>query len=221
MEAAKQLNMTLDDTTKVAIQGFGNVGSHAALKFAKIGCKVTHISDISGGYTNRNGIDLQKATEYVQKNRSLKGFTEADSISQEDVLTAPVDIVVPAATGHVINEKVAQKLKCKILAEGANGPTTTEGDKVLKERQKEILLVPDVLANAGGVTVSYFEWVQGLQNFFWSAKEINRELAKLMTNAFEEVATTQRKHNVYMRVAAQMVGIERVTRAMLARGLYP
>ncbi len=221
MEAAKHLNMPLGESTKVAIQGFGNVGSHAALKFAKLGCKITHISDISGGYCNLNGIDIQKAVEYITANRSLKGFSEADKVTQEDVLTANCEIVVPAATGHVIDAKIAQKLKCKILAEGANGPTTTEADKVLKERQKEILLVPDVLANAGGVTVSYFEWVQGLQNFFWSSKEINRELAKLMTKAFEEVMDTQKKHNVYMRVAAQMVGIDRVARAMLARGLYP
>ncbi|MDB5037324.1 MAG: gdhA [Bacteriovoracaceae bacterium] len=221
MEAAKHLNITLGESTKVAIQGFGNVGSHAALKFEKLGCKVTHISDVSGGYVNTKGFNIQHALDYVEKNKSLKGYTEGDSISQKDVLTAPADIVVPAATGHQIDEKVAAQLKCRILAEGANGPTTTEGDRVLKERQKDILVIPDVLANAGGVTVSYFEWVQGLQNFFWSAKEINRELAKLMTKAFEEVMETQKKHKVFMRTAAQMVGIERVAKAMLARGLYP
>lgn len=221
MEAAKLLEMTLDSNTVVAVQGFGNVGTHAALKLHKMGCKVTHISDVSGGYLNPNGIDIPKAFEFAQKNHSLKGFTEADRCSQVDVLTAKADVVIPAATGHQIDGKVAQALKCRILAEGANGPTTTEGDLVLKERQKELMVIPDVLANAGGVTVSYFEWVQGLQNFFWSAKEINRELARLMTKAFQEVIDAQKKHNVYMRVAAQMVGIERVAKAMLARGLYP
>lgn len=221
MEAAKLLGLTLDSNTGVAVQGFGNVGTHAALKLHKMGCKVTHISDVSGGYANTKGIDIPKAFEYAQKNRSLKGFTEADTCSQVDVLTAKADIVIPAATGHQIDNKVAQALKCRILAEGANGPTTTEGDLVLKERQNEIMVIPDVLANAGGVTVSYFEWVQGLQNFFWSAKEINRELARLMTKAFQEVIDAQKKHKVYMRVAAQMVGIERVAKAMLARGLYP
>lgn len=221
VEAAKQLNLPLGENTKIAVQGFGNVGSHAALKFEKMGCKVTHISDVSGAYVNLKGFNVSDAFAYVEKNRSLKGYTEGDSITQKDLLTAPVDILAPCATGHVIDDKIASQLKCRILAEGANGPTTTEGDRVLKERQKDILVIPDVLANAGGVTVSYFEWVQGLQNFFWSAKEINRELNKLMTKAFEEVMETQRKHKVYMRTAAQMVGIERVAKAMLARGLYP
>lgn len=221
MEAAKHLNMTLGADTKVSIQGFGNVGSHAAAKLHKIGCVVTHISDVSGGYVNKKGIDVEKAMEFAAKNGSLKGFTEADTCTQEDVLTAPVDILIPAATGSVIDAKIAKNLKCKILAEGANGPTTTEGDLVLKERQKEIFLIPDILANAGGVTVSYFEWVQGLQNFFWTAKEVNRELAKLMTKAFEEVLEVQKRHKTFMRTSAQILGIERVAKAMLARGLYP
>ena len=221
VEAAKVLNMNLGAQTKVAIQGFGNVGSHAAASLYQMGCKITHISDISGGYTNAKGFDIPKVFEYIKANGSLKNYKDADPISQIDVLTAPVDVVIPAATERQIDDKVAANLKCRILAEGANGPTTTEGDKVLKERQNEVFLIPDVLANAGGVTVSYFEWVQGLQNFFWSAEEINEQLSRLMTKAFMEVCEVQKRHKVYMRTAAQILGIERVAKAMLARGLYP
>ncbi len=221
MEASRHLNLELGEKTTVAIQGFGNVGSHAALKFAKLGCRVTHISDISGAYMNAKGFDVANVNDYLTKNPTLAGYPSAEKITQEQLLTAKVDILVPAAMHNQIDGKIAQKLQCRILAEGANGPTTTDGDKVLKERQDEIFLIPDVLANAGGVTVSYFEWVQGLQNFFWSAKEINRELSKIMSKAFLEVVELQKQHKIYMRIAAQMLGIDRVAKAMLARGLYP
>ena len=221
IEAAKHLNYNLGAQTNVAIQGFGNVGSHAAVKFDKMGCKITHISDVSGGYVNLKGFDIEKTIAYMTAKGSLAGFTEGDKISQTEVLTAKADVVIPAALGHQIDAKVASEMKCRIIGEGANGPTTIEGDLVLKERQNEIFVVPDVLANAGGVTVSYFEWVQGLQNFFWSAKEVNRELSNLMTKAFAEVLELKKQHNLYMRVAAQMLGIDRVAKAMLARGLYP
>jgi glutamate dehydrogenase (NAD(P)+) len=220
IEAAKHMNMTLSSDTKVAIQGFGNVGSHAAIKLAKIGTTITHISDISGAYYNPRGLNVDNLIEYVSTHGSLKGYTEAELVTQEDLLTADVDILIPAATGSQIDDKIAASLKCRIIAEAANGPVTTSGDNVLKERP-EIFVIPDVLANAGGVTVSYFEWVQGLQNFFWSAKEINRELAKLMTKGFYEVVDVQRKYNTYSRTAAQILGIQRVAAAMLARGLYP
>ncbi len=221
MEAAKHLNMTLGPATRVSVQGFGNVGSHAAAKLSKIGCRVTHISDVTGGYVNEKGFDVTHAMNYIVERGSLANYPEADKISQTDVLTAPAEIVIPAATGGQVTESIAKNLKCRILAEGANGPTTNEADKILMEREKEIFVIPDVLANAGGVTVSYFEWVQGLQNFFWSSKEINRELAKLMTKAFEEVLAIKKEHKVYMRIAAQILGIDRVAKAMLARGLYP
>lgn len=221
VEAAKKLNIKLDSNTKVAVQGFGNVGSHAAISLHEMGCKITHISDISGGYVNTKGFDIPTVINFIQKNGSLKTYKDADAITQAEVLTAPCEVVIPAATERQIDAKIASQLKCRILAEGANGPTTTEGDQVLKERQKEVFVIPDVLANAGGVTVSYFEWVQGLQNFFWGADEINQNLKKLMTKAFDEVVEVQQKHNVYMRTAAQILGIERVAKAMLARGLYP
>lgn len=221
MEAAKHLNMNLGPDSKISIQGFGNVGSHAGLKLAKIGCKVTHVSDVSGGYVNTSGIDVEAAAAYAAKNGSLNGFKEADKCSQFDVLTAPVDVLIPAATGSQIDAEVAKKLRCRIIAEGANGPTTLEADAFLKQHEKDIFVIPDILANAGGVTVSYFEWVQGLQNFFWSSKEINRELAKLMTKAFEEVLDVKKRYGTYMRISAQILGIERVSKAMLLRGLYP
>lgn len=221
MEAAKHLNMNLGAETRVAIQGFGNVGSHAAIKLSKIGCKITHISDATGGYVNTQGIDIDAAAKYVEQRGSLAGFTGADKCTQKDVLTANCEVLIPAATGSQIDAEIAKMLKCRILAEGANGPTTLEADAVLKTRENEIFVIPDILANAGGVTVSYFEWVQGLQNFFWSSKEINRELAKLMSKAFEEVLDVKKRYGVYMRTAAQILGIERVAKAMLLRGLYP
>jgi len=221
MEAAKALNIQLGNSISVAIQGFGNVGSHAALKLSKVGCRITHISDISGGYFNPKGIDIEKAMEHVKAQGSLKNFTEAENIDPISVLTAKVDILIPAATAGQITKEVAEKLQCRIYAEGANNPSTTEGDAILRERQNEIFVIPDILANAGGVTVSYFEWVQGLQNFFWTSKEVNRELAKLMTKSFESVIGFHKKNKVYMRLAAQMLAVDRVAKAMLARGLYP
>ena len=221
MEAAKYLEIPLGDAVSVAIQGFGNVGTHAAVKLSKIGCRVTHLSDVSGGYFNPKGIDIELAMAYAKKHGNLKGFPGADTCSQFDVLTAKADIVIPAATASQITKEVAEKMSCRILAEGANNPTAPEGDHVLRERQSEIFVIPDILANAGGVTVSYFEWVQGLQNFFWSSKEVNRELAKIMTKAFQEVVTLHKERKVYMRIAAQMLAVNRVATAMLARGLYP
>jgi len=220
-EAAKYLEMDLTGK-KVAVQGFGNVGTHAALKLNKMGCIVTHVSDVKGGYINTKGFDVPAAVAYAEAHGNLKGFEGVQNeCSQKDVLCAPVDILVPAATAHQINAEVAMNLKCRILAEGANNPVTPDGNKVLKERQKEIFLIPDILANAGGVTVSYFEWVQGLQNFFWSAKEVNKELSKIMTKAFLEVVTYQKEKGVDMRTATSMLAINRVAAAMLARGLYP
>ncbi|PIR22862.1 MAG: glutamate dehydrogenase [Deltaproteobacteria bacterium CG11_big_fil_rev_8_21_14_0_20_45_16] len=221
MEAAKYLEIPLGDAVSVAIQGFGNVGTHAAVKLSKIGCRITHLSDVSGGYLNPKGIDIELAMNYAKEHGNLKGFPGADTCSQIDVLTANADIVIPAATASQITKEVAEKMRCRILAEGANNPTTPEGDQILRERQNEIFVIPDILANAGGVTVSYFEWVQGLQNFFWSSKEVNRELAKIMTKAFQEVLTFHKERKVYMRIAAQMLAVNRVATAMLARGLYP
>lgn len=221
MEAAKHLKIDLNQNVSVGIQGFGNVGSHAASKLHKLGCRITHISDASGGYMNPSGFDIPDLMEYTKKNGSMKGYPSCESISGEEVLTANVDVLIPAATAGQITKEIAENLNCRILAEGANHPTTNEADLILRERHKEIFLIPDILANAGGVTVSYFEWVQGLQNFFWSAKEVNRELAKIMVKAFAEVLEFHESRKVPMRVAAQMLAVTRVSNAMLARGLYP
>jgi len=221
MEAAKLLDIPIGASTTVSVQGFGNVGTHAAIKLFRSGCTITHISDVSGGYTNPKGIDVEAAKAHCEQRGSLEGFENAERVSQADVLTAKVDILIPAATAGQVTKEIAENMKCRIYAEGANNPTTEDGDQVLRERSKEIFVIPDILANAGGVTVSYFEWVQGLQNFFWSAKEVNRELAKLMTKAFNEVVEFQKERDVYMRLAAQMLAVRRVSTAMLARGLYP
>jgi glutamate dehydrogenase (NAD(P)+) len=221
MEAAKHLGIELNENVSVGLQGFGNVGSHAAHKLFKLGCKITHVSDAYGGYTNPKGFDIPEIMEFSAANGSLANYPKAEKISQADVLTAKVDILIPAATAGQITKEIAEKLQCRILAEGANHPTTNEGDKILRERQNEIFLIPDILANAGGVTVSYFEWVQGLQNFFWSAKEVNKELAKIMVKAFHEVLEHHQKTKFPMRVAAQSLAVKRVSTAMLARGLYP
>lgn len=221
MEAAKHLGVPMSPKTRVAIQGFGNVGSHAALTLDREGCLITHISDVAGGFHNPKGINLKQALLWIKENGSLKGLPEAEPISQEEVLTANVEIVIPAATAGQITKEIAEKMKCRILAEGANNPTTVDGDLVLRQRRKEIFLIPDILANAGGVTVSYFEWVQGLQNFFWSAEEVNENLAKLMVKSFDEVYSYQKENDIYMRLAAQILAVKKVSTAMLARGLYP
>lgn len=221
MEAAKHLGVPMSSKTRVAIQGFGNVGSHAALTLDREGCLITHISDVAGGFYNPKGINLKQALLWIKENGSLKGLPEAEPVSQEDVLTADAEIVIPAATAGQITKEIAEKMKCRILAEGANNPTTVDGDLVLRQRRKEIFLIPDILANAGGVTVSYFEWVQGLQNFFWSAEEVNENLAKLMVKSFAEVYSYQKENDIYMRLAAQILAVKKVSTAMLTRGLYP
>lgn len=221
IEAAKTIGYTINSSTRVAVQGFGNVGTHAANKLYSMGAKVTHISDVTGGYYNTKGINIPEAMAYAETNHTLKGYKGAEPCSQKDVLCADAEIVIPAAMERQVDDQIAKNLKCRILAEGANGPVTTEGDRVLRERQKEIFLIPDVLANAGGVTVSYFEWVQGLQNYFWDASEVDEQLAKIMRKAFAEVVQTQKERGVFMRTAAQILGVERVAKAMLARGLYP
>lgn len=221
VEASKRLKLHLEDGATVAIQGFGNVGSHAGLKLQKIGCRITHISDVSGAYVNLKGFDCQDVMNYIEMNRSLEDYPKADKITQEELLTAKVDVMIPAATAGQVTKDIAERLQCRIMAEGANGPTTPDADRVLEQRQDEIFVIPDILANAGGVTVSYFEWVQGLQNFFWSSKEINAQLAKIMQKGFNEVVVIKEREKIYMRTAAQMLGIERVMKAMLARGLYP
>ncbi len=220
VEAAKHLNVDLLGCT-AAVQGFGNVGSVVAKELAGIGVKVVAISDRTGGVYNPAGLPIERVIDHVtktSKNFTLEGCPGGEPIGNADLLELKCDILVPAALGMQITGNNAGQLKCKILAEGANGPTTLDADEILKE--KEIFVIPDILANAGGVIVSYFEWVQDLQNFFWTEDEVNKRLREILTRAFYEVLDMSRKEKVGMRQAALMIGVHRVARAMLWRGLY-
>lgn len=219
LEAAKHLNINLDKNTKVSIQGFGNVGSSAAKKMHKIGCKVIAISDVKSGIYNKSGIDIDAALKYIMENKYLSGFPEGDIITNEEILELDCDILIPAAIENVITKKNASKIKAKILAEGSNGPTSIEADDILID--KKIFIIPDVLANAGGVTVSYFEWVQGIQKLFWTEKEVNQRLFELMSNAFGRVLTVSKQFNTDTRTAALIAGVTKLSRAMLWRGFFP
>ena len=217
IEAAKHLAIDLSKCTAV-VQGFGNVGSIAVKELANIGVKVIGVSDRTGGFVDMNGLPVDKLLEVADKNHSLEGCPYGDKISNSDVLELKCDVLVPAALEMQITAANAPRVQCHILAEGANGPTTPEADAII--RDKGIFLIPDILANAGGVVVSYFEWVQDLQNFFWNEDEVNTKLRNILVKAFHEVFDMSRKQNVDMRQAALMIGIERVTRAMLWRGFY-
>ncbi|HLE38250.1 MAG TPA: Glu/Leu/Phe/Val dehydrogenase [Acidimicrobiia bacterium] len=208
------------DGVRVAIQGFGNVGRYAALAAAQAGARVVAISDVSGGVSNGKGIDVVAAMEHVDRHRTLEGFTGGgDRITNAELLVTDCDILMPCATGGVITGANAADVKAKIVMEGANGPTTLEADGILNG--KGVLVVPDVLANAGGVTVSYFEWVQDLQNYFWSESEIVGRLREIMSRAYEEVQSVAIKRKTDLRTAALIRGINRVADAKLARGVFP
>ena len=217
IEAAKQLGLELNAATAV-VQGFGNVGSVAARELSQIGVKVIGISDRTGGFVDTNGLPVAKLLEVADKNHSLEGCPYGDKTSNEELLELKCDILVPAALEMQITEFNAPRIDCRILAEGANGPTTPQADAILRE--KGIFMIPDILANAGGVIVSYFEWVQDLQNFFWTEDEVNKKLREILVKAFHEVLEMSRKQRVDMRLAALMIGIDRVAKAMLWRGLY-
>ena len=217
LEAAKHLNIDLTRCTAV-VQGFGNVGSVAVKELANIGVKVIGVSDRTGGFVDEKGLPVEKLLELADKNHSLEGCPYGDKISNEELLELKCDVLVPAALEMQITKANAAKIRCRILAEGANGPTTPDADAILRENG--IFLIPDILANAGGVVVSYFEWVQDLQNFFWNEVEVNSKLREILVKSFHEVLRMSEKQRVDMRLAALMIGIDRVTRAMLWRGLY-
>ena len=217
IEAAKHLSIDLARCTAV-VQGFGNVGSVAVKELANIGVKIIGVADRTGGFYDPKGLPVQKLLELADKYHSLENCPYGQKISNTEVLELKCDILVPAALEMQITKENADRLQCRILAEGANGPTTLEADAVLKE--KGVFLIPDILANAGGVVVSYFEWVQDLQNFFWTEQEVNQKLRDILVRAFREVLDMSQREKVDMRLAALMIGIERVERAMLWRGLY-
>jgi glutamate dehydrogenase (NAD(P)+) len=219
--ALNVLKMQPDQCTAV-VQGFGNVGAVTALGLAyKNGMKIIGISDAYVALHRADGIDMRLAEQYVAQHGSLQGFTEADIISPDDLLTLPCDVLVPAAVEGVITEKNAGQLRCRILAEGANGPTTPAADRILFERWNEIFVIPDILCNAGGVIVSYFEWVQGLQQFFWTETEVMDKLFRILEQAFMAVTKRARDAKIPHRVAAMAIGVERVLAAKTARGLFP
>lgn len=203
---------------RVSLHGFGNLGSQAAIEFVKRGAKVVAVADVSGGYVNTHGFDIPKLIDHVAKHRTLEGIGECDRVSAEEVLFVPCEILMPAATGHVINAENASKVDCKILGEGANGPTMPEADPILSK--KGVFIVPDVVCNAGGVIVSYFEWVQGGMHFFWNEDEIDSRLSTIIRRGYRAAAKYATEKNLPMRIAALCVGIDRVDRAMRLRGLY-
>ncbi len=220
-EAIKKLNMQRE-STRVIVQGFGNVGSVAALSLAlKTGVKVVGISDATGALYNPAGIDVAKAEQHVIKKGNLRAFDEGDRIDPNEMLTMPCDVLVPSAVDRVINAGNAAKLKCRILAEGANGPTTPEADLILNERWDELFVIPDILCNAGGVIVSYFEWVQGLQAFMWTETEVTDKLFRILEHSFTQVIKRAKAHKVAHRTAAMAIGVERVMKAKHSRGLFP
>jgi glutamate dehydrogenase (NAD(P)+) len=216
-EAAKHLGIDLSKCTAV-VQGFGNVGSVAVKELANIGVRIIGVSDRTGGFVDTNGLPVGKLLEVADKNHSLEACPYGDKISNQELLELKCDVLVPAALEMQITRDNAERLQCRILAEGANGPTTPEADAIL--RDKGVFVIPDILANAGGVVVSYFEWVQDLQNFFWTEEEVNKKLRDILVKAFYEVLNMSQKHAVDMRLAALMIGIDRVARAMLWRGFY-
>jgi len=217
-EACKVKKMSLRGSS-VAIQGFGNAGSMAAKLFTEKKARVVAISDSRGGVFNSRGIDPLKAMRYKERSGTVVGMPGTSRISNDDLLTMKCDILIPAALENVITLNNADQIKAKIVAEAANGPTTPHADEVLA--RKGIMLLPDILANAGGVTASYFEWVQDLQSFFWSEAEVNAKLESVMRRAFLEVHETMRKHRTHMRTGAYVLAVGRVADATLVRGLFP
>ncbi|MGQ9565878.1 MAG: Glu/Leu/Phe/Val family dehydrogenase [Candidatus Bathyarchaeales archaeon] len=214
IEAAKYLDIKMKGAT-VAVQGYGNVGYHAARLLHEIGCKIIAVSDSRGGVYNPNGLDPVKVLEHKDKTGSVVDYPGSSLLTNEQILELECDILVPAALENQITESNAAKIKAKIVAEGANGPTTPEADKILYE--KGVFLIPDILANSGGVIVSYFEQVQNQMNFYWTEEEVRTKLENIITKAFKEVLAMSQQHNVNMRTAAYMLAVKRVADAMLAR----
>lgn len=217
-EAMRRLNIPMEGA-RVAVQGFGNVGSVAAKMFAANGAKIVAVQDHTGTILNENGLDMSDLLDHVAKTHGVAGFKGADSIANENFWDVKTDVLIPAALEGQISAERAQRIHTRLVLEGANGPTTPDGDAVLAERG--IIVVPDVIANAGGVTVSYFEWVQDFSSFFWTEDEINVRLDKIMIGAFKGIWETSEQHRIPLRTAAFTVACTRVLEARVQRGLYP
>jgi len=218
LNTLKHLHLNPEET-EVVIQGYGNVGSAAGVILHKEGVKIIGIGDIKGALYNSKGLDAQKVLEHRKKTGFIVGYKEAESITNEELLELKCDVLIPAAMENQIREDNASKIKVKLIIEGANGPTTPEADKILEDRG--IFVVPDVLANAGGVIVSYFEWVQGMERYFWTEEEVNSKLKGIMDRNFYSVLDLSIKEKVTMRLAALMLAVKRIAEATKLRGLYP
>jgi len=203
------------------IQGFGNVGSYAALGLNQFGMKVIGVSDHTGALYDEKGLDVHALMRHASTHGSIAGFSTQLQYDPAEILTLPCDVLVPAALERVIDGKVAEKLKCRVLAEGANGPTTPEADLVLEKRQDEVFLIPDILCNSGGVVVSYFEWVQDLQQLFWEEEEVMRREYQILERAFDQMLLRARADKIPHRTAAMAIGVEKVRAAKNTRGLFP
>ncbi|HET9252230.1 MAG TPA: Glu/Leu/Phe/Val dehydrogenase [Candidatus Eisenbacteria bacterium] len=216
-EAARRIGLDLDGA-RVVVQGFGNVGSVAADLLVKDGAIVTAASDVGGGIQNPNGLDIPALIRHVKQTKSVVGFPGSTPVDGKKLLELPCDILIPAALENQITHVNAGRIQARIIAEGANGPTTTQADKILNKAG--VLVIPDILANSGGVTVSYFEWVQDRMGFFWKESEVNERLEHIMVNAFQDVARMADEHKVSLRVAAFMLAIKRVVDVIQLRGVY-
>jgi glutamate dehydrogenase (NAD(P)+) len=218
LEACREAGLALQGA-RIVVQGFGQVGGAAARIAVQHGARLVGLSDVSGGIHAPGGLELAEVDRWVAEHGQLKGFPAADAVSNEELLELPCDVLIPAAVQNQLTGKNAGRVQAKLIVEGANGPTTLEADAIFAERGS--VVVPDILANAGGVTVSYFEWVQGLQQFFWSEQEVNDRLIRLMQRASKDVWGVSRAKNVDLRTAALMRGIERVAEAKRRRGVFP
>lgn len=220
------INRTMDvlgleaERCTAVVQGYGNVGSVTAFSLAKYGVKVIAVSDVNGGIYSKNGLDLWKLEKHVAETKTVRNFPGAEPITNEQLLVMSCDILVPAALERVITEANAARIQCRVLAEAANGPTTPEADAIIAERS-EIFVIPDILCNAGGVVVSYFEWVQDLQSFFWTESEVTDKLFRILEGAFTQTLALHRKQKISMRLAALSLGVKRVQEAKRMRGLFP
>jgi glutamate dehydrogenase (NAD(P)+) len=204
---------------RVAVQGFGNVGYHTARLLAERGAIVVAISEKAGGIYDDGGLDVEAAHRYYRETAALIGFPEADQISNEELLTCQCDVLIPAAMENTITESIAPNVQARTIVEGANGPTTPTADEIL--RDNGVTILPDILANAGGVTVSYFEWVQGLDNYFWNMKRVQDELQRIMEKAFDDVNAKADESDCDYRTAAYTIAISRVAEALRLKGLFP
>ena len=216
----KDLDIAFNDATAV-VQGFGNVGSYAALELHNYGVKVIAVSDHTGALYDRKGLDIPALMRHAAAHGSINGYSSQLHYDPAAILTLPCDVLVPAAMERVIDAHVAANLKCRVLAEGANGPTTPEADLILEKRQREIFLIPDILCNSGGVIVSYFEWVQDLQQLFWEEEEVTRREYHILDRAFGQMVNRAKKDNIPHRTAAMALGVEKVRAAKATRGLFP